>query len=73
MKKMAKSGWKLSKTLNHVLLVFEGYWLPTRFGFDLRKVDLSSLILTGQKSREEALTELDQPATLSLSIRFLNM
>ena len=41
---------------------FEGYWLPTRFGFDMRQVDLSSLILTGQKSREEALFELEQPA-----------
>jgi len=42
--------------------LFEGYWLPTRFGFDMRRVDLSSLILTGQKSREEALDELEQPA-----------
>ncbi|AXO13639.1 N-acetyl sugar amidotransferase [Thalassospira indica] len=40
---------------------FEGYWLPSRFGFDMRRVDLSSLILTGQKSREEALSELEQP------------
>ncbi len=37
---------------------FEGYWLPTRFGFDMRKVDLSSLILTGQITREQALEEL---------------
>jgi N-acetyl sugar amidotransferase len=37
---------------------FEGYWLPTRFGFDMRTVDLSSLILTGQMTREEALKEL---------------
>ena len=41
---------------------FEGYWLPTRFGFDMRRVDLSSLILTGQLSREEALAKLEQPA-----------
>jgi len=39
---------------------FEGYWLPTRFGFDMRRVDLSSLILTGQISRDEALTQLEQ-------------
>ena len=37
---------------------FEGYWLPTRFGFDMRTVDLSSLILTNQLTREEALEEL---------------
>lgn len=40
---------------------FEGYWLPARFGFDMRRVDLSSLILTGQLSREDALAMLMQP------------
>lgn len=40
---------------------FEGYWLPTRFGFDMRRVDLSSLILTGQMSRDEALSKLEEP------------
>jgi N-acetyl sugar amidotransferase len=37
---------------------FEGYWLPTRFGFDMRRVDFSSLILTGQMTRDEALERL---------------
>ena len=37
---------------------FEGYWLPTRFGFDMRTVDLSSLILTGQVTRDQAIEEL---------------
>ena len=37
---------------------YESYWLPKRFGFDTRKVQLSSLILTGQMTREEALEEL---------------
>lgn len=41
---------------------FEGYWLPTRFGFDTRKVQFSSLILTGQMTREQAVTELSRPA-----------
>ena len=41
---------------------FEGYWLPTRFGFDMRRVDLSSLILTGQMTRNEALFILKKPA-----------
>ncbi len=46
---------------------FEGYWLPTRFGFDMRRVDLSSLILTGQMSRDEALAKLDtSPYALDL-------
>lgn len=41
---------------------YEGYWLPTRFGFDTRRVQYSSLILTGQMTREEALDRLKQPA-----------
>jgi hypothetical protein len=41
---------------------FEGYWLPTRFGFDVRRVQFSSLILTGQMTREEALGELERPS-----------
>ncbi len=40
---------------------FEGYWLPTRFGYDVRRVQFSSMILTGQMSRDEALTKLEEP------------
>jgi N-acetyl sugar amidotransferase len=41
---------------------YEGYWLPTRFGYDTRKVQFSSLILTGQMARAEALEKLKGPA-----------
>lgn len=41
---------------------FESYWLPERFGFDPRKVQFSSLIVTGQMTREYALEELKSPA-----------
>jgi len=41
---------------------YEGYWLPTRFGYDTRRVQYSSLILTGQMSREAALDKLRSPA-----------
>lgn len=41
---------------------YEGYWLPTRFGFDTRRVQFSSLILTGQMTREQALSELEKPS-----------
>jgi len=41
---------------------FEGYWLPERFGFDPRRVMFSSLILTGQMTRDEALEKLKKPA-----------
>lgn len=40
---------------------FEGYWLPKKFGFDKRRAHFSSLILTGQLSRDEALNELEKP------------
>ena len=41
---------------------YEGYWLPMKFGFDTRKVQYSSLILTDQMTREEALESLSKPA-----------
>lgn len=41
---------------------FESYWLPERFGFDPRRVQYSSLILTGQMTRDEALKKLEKPA-----------
>ena len=34
---------------------YESYWLYERFGYDTRRVQLSSLILTNQMTREEAL------------------
>ena len=39
----------------------EGYWLPTRFGYDIRKAQLSSLVTTAQMSREEAMEILKNP------------
>lgn len=41
---------------------FEAYWLPTRFGYDTRRVQYSSLILTGQMSRAEAMKKMKKPA-----------
>jgi N-acetyl sugar amidotransferase len=40
---------------------YEGYWLPTRFGYDTRRVQFSSLIVTKQMTREEALDKLNNP------------
>lgn len=40
---------------------YEGFWLPQRFGYDTRKVQYSSLILTNQMTREEALDSLKTP------------
>jgi len=47
---------------------YEGYWLPERFGFDTRKVQFSSLILTRQMTRDEALEKLKRPAFDPLTI-----
>ncbi|MFN8429635.1 MAG: N-acetyl sugar amidotransferase [Spirosomataceae bacterium] len=41
---------------------YEGFWLPQKFGYDTRKVQYSSLILTGQMTREEAIEKLKLPA-----------
>lgn len=40
---------------------YEGYWLVKKFGYDKRRAHFSSLILTGQMSREEALQKLAEP------------
>lgn len=39
----------------------EGWWNPTRFGHDIRRAWLSSLVITGQMSRNDALEELKKP------------
>jgi N-acetyl sugar amidotransferase len=41
---------------------YEGYWMPVKFGYDIRRVHFSSLILTGQMSREDALAKIAKPA-----------
>jgi len=40
---------------------YEGYWLIKKFGYDKRRAHFSSLILTGQMTREEALNKLKEP------------
>jgi N-acetyl sugar amidotransferase len=37
---------------------YEGYWMPKKFGFDIRLAHYSSLILTNQMTREEALKKV---------------
>ena len=41
--------------------LFQNYILPRRFGYDKRKPHLSSLILSGQLTRSEALHRLSEP------------
>ena len=40
---------------------FQNYYLPEKFGFDKRRPHLSSLIVSGQMTREEAMAELEEP------------
>ena len=47
---------------------YEDYWLPKKFGFQKRRAHFSSLILTGQMTREEALDRVSRP---ELSEEFL--
>lgn len=54
---------------------YESYWLPKKFGYDVRRVQFSSLILTGQMTREEALAKLQEspydPETLGQDFEFV--
>lgn len=57
-------GWKKFKHKHHesrFTRFFEDYWLPRKFGFDRRKPHFSSLILTGQMERDEALIRIMKP------------
>jgi N-acetyl sugar amidotransferase len=40
---------------------YQGYILPKKFGFDKRRMHLSSLICSGEITREHALAELEKP------------
>jgi len=40
---------------------FQAHYLPKKFGFDKRRAHLSSLIVSGQMTREEAVNELNSP------------
>lgn len=41
--------------------VFQNYWLPKKFGYEKRKAHLSSLIVSGVLTREEACAEMQKP------------
>lgn len=48
---------------------YEGYWLISRYGFDMRRVELSSLILSNQMKRESAIKILEKPPLDSKQIK----
>lgn len=56
-----KFGWQRYENKHYEDLFtrfYEGYYLPTKFGYDKRKGYFSSMILSGQMTRDEALEEL---------------
>jgi N-acetyl sugar amidotransferase len=40
---------------------YESFWLPRKFGFEKRRAHFSSLVLTGQMTREAALERISRP------------
>lgn len=40
---------------------FQNHYLPKKFGYDKRKLHLSSMVVTGSMTREEALQRLEEP------------
>ena len=60
----SRFGWKPFKHKHHesrFTIFYEDFWLPKRFGFEKRKAHFSSLIMTEQISRDEALKRLLNP------------
>ncbi len=59
-----KYGWQAFKHKHHesrFTRFYEDYWLPRRFGFEKRRAHFSSLIMTNQMSREDAIRRLKLP------------
>jgi N-acetyl sugar amidotransferase len=57
-------GWKRFKHKHHesrFTRFYEDYWLPRKFGFHKRRAHFSSLIMTGQMTREQALDRISRP------------
>lgn len=56
-------GWEQYKNKHYENVFtrfYEGYYLPKKFGYDKRRCYFSSLILTKQMTREEAMKELEE-------------
>jgi N-acetyl sugar amidotransferase len=57
-------GWQPFKHKHHesrFTRFYEDYWLPRKFGFEKRRAHFSSLIMTKQMKREEALDRISRP------------
>jgi len=57
-------GWKKFVHKHHesrFTRFYEDYWMPKKFGYEKRRAHFSSLIMTAQMSREEALKRISKP------------
>jgi len=57
-------GWQRFQHKHHesrFTRFYEDYWLPRKFGYHKRRAHFSSLIMTGQMTREQALVRISQP------------
>jgi N-acetyl sugar amidotransferase len=57
-------GWQRFQHKHHesrFTRFYEDYWLPRRFGFEKRRAHFSSLIMTGQMTRSDALNRISRP------------
>ncbi len=57
-------GWKKFKHKHHesrFTRFYEDYWMPRKFGYEKRRAHFSSLIMTGQMTREQALERISNP------------
>lgn len=59
-----KFGWEKFQHKHHesrFTRFYEDYWMPRKFGYEKRRAHFSSLIMTGQMTREEALERIARP------------
>ncbi|WP_079230483.1 N-acetyl sugar amidotransferase [Pseudomonas putida] len=57
-------GWKRFQHKHHesrFTRFYEDYWMPRKFGYEKRRAHFSSLIMTGQMTREAALERIAKP------------
>ena len=57
-------GWQRFQHKHHesrFTRFYEDYWLPRRFNFEKRRAHFSSLIMTGQMTRDDALERISRP------------
>lgn len=60
----SRFGWKKFLHKHHesrFTRFYEDYWMPKKFGYEKRRAHFSSLIMTGQMKREEAIDRISRP------------